>query len=435
MADGQDEALSEAQAEIARLEAENERLAASTPSRTAWVRSTAVVVLFTLGALLLPLGGVAVWSRNTILHTDRYVETVAPLSSDPQVIDAVATRITDAIFERVDVESELQQYLPPRLVFAAGPIASQVQSSTRDLVVKALESDQFDTLWRQVNEQASKELVAYVTGDGPAAVTIENGQLFLELGPIVASVKQSLTDEGFALASRIPTTDVSVKLPVGDVSVITELKSTLRLLNVLAYLLPILAIICFVGAVMLMRDRRRGVVWVGAIVAGCALFVGVGVTLGREAYLTAAADGGANPETAAVLFDTLVRFLRNGIRVIFLVGVVLAVGAVITGPSAWATRTRSTLSALITSSGERTGWDSGAFGAFVARHRIGLMGTAAVFMAGWLFVMDRPTPASVLWLTVGLLVLLVLIQFIAATGPRGVDDEEAEMAERESVEA
>ena len=434
MADAQGEELEMARAEIERLKAENDELKAEggSTSHGGWVRSTAVVVLFVLGALLVPVAGLAVWSRNTILDTDRYVETVAPLSSEPQVIDSVATRITDAIFERVDVESELQQYLPPRLVFAAGPIANQVQSTTKDLVVKALETDQFDALWRTINERASTALVNYVNGDGSASLTIDNGQLFLELGPVLDTVKQSLTDQGFDLASRIPSTDATVQLPVADVSALEQLKSTLRLLNTLAYLLPLLAIACFVGAVLLMRDRRRGVVWVGVLVAGAALFVGASVALGRESYLNAAADGGANPETAAILFDTLVRFLRNGIRVIFLLGVVLAVGAVITGPSAWAVRTRSTVGGLITSGGERTGWDSGSVGTFFARHRLGLMGVATVLMAAWLFMLDRPTPASVLWLALGLLVLLAIIQFVAATAPRD-SSEVTESAEASGV--
>jgi hypothetical protein len=39
-------------------------------------------------------------------------------------------------------------------------------------------------------------------------------------------------------------------------------------------------------------------------------------------------------------------------------------------------------------------------------------------MAAWLFLMAQPTPASVLWLALGLLVLLAIIQFVAATAPR-----------------
>jgi hypothetical protein len=412
--------LEAARSEIDRLRSENEELktGGSNARRLNWARSTAVVVLFCLGALLLPTAGIAVWSRNTILDTDRYVETVAPLSDEPAVIDAVANRITAAIFERVDVEAELQQYLPSRLTFAAGPIANQVMSTTHDHIVRALESEQFDTLWREVNRTASSALVAYVNGDGSSSVTIENGELFLDLGPVLDSVKQTLTEQGFSLASRLPSTSAQLRLPIGDVSAIQQLKSALHLLNTLAYLLPLLALACFIGAVLLMRDRRRGLVVVGIVVAGVALLMGVGLAVGRETYLNAATDGGANPATAGVLFDTLVRFLRNGLRVFFLIGVLLAIGSVISGPSQWAVRTRATVGGLITSGGERTGWDSGSLGTFFARHRLGLMGAAVVVMAIWLFLLDRPTPTSVLWLTVGLLLLLAAVQFIAATAPR-----------------
>ena len=431
MADGDDVDLAEAQRELEELRAENEKLREGR-SPTRWIRSTAVVVLFALAALLIPTAGIAVWARNTILHTDRYVETVAPLAEEPAVIDAVSDRLTTAIFERIDVQSELEQYLPPRLSFAAGPLASQVESTTNDLIVKALQTPEFANLWKEVNRVTSEALVAYVNGDASSAVTIKGDQLVLNLGPVLASVKQTLVSQGFSLADKIPSTTATVEMQIGDVSALVELKSALRTLNTLAYVLPILALICLVAAVVLMRDRRRGVMWAGIILAGSALFMALALALGRESYLNAAVDGGANQQTAAIIFDTLVRFLRNGIRVFFLLGVVLAIGAVITGPTAWAVRTRSTIGGLITSGGERTGWDSGAFGAFFARHRLGLMGLAAVLMAVWLFLLDQPTPGAVLWLTIGLLVLLAVIQFVAATAPR---DATAAGAEPEAVEA
>jgi hypothetical protein len=119
-----------------------------------------------------------------------------------------------------------------------------------------------------------------------------------------------------------------------------------------------------------------------------------------------------------VVFETMVRFLRNGIRIFFLLGIVLALGAVITGPSAWATKTRSVMGGLVTQGGERTGWSTGAFGTFVAAHRTGLQLTAAAVFGGAIFLVDRPTPSTVLWLMVLLLVVVALVQFLAATAPR-----------------
>jgi hypothetical protein len=437
MADTTDRELEEARAEIARLREENDQLRVHPPSRAAgWVRSTAVVVLFAVGFLLVPTAGMAVWGRNTLLDTDRYVETVAPLSDEPAVIDSVANRVTDAIFAQIDVQAELEANLPPRLAFAAGPITSQIESTTNDLVVKALETDQFDTLWREVNRQASEALVAFVKGEGSGAVSIQDGQLVLEIGPILVAVKDRLLEQGVAIAERIPSTEASVPLPVGDVSYLEDARDAFQLLNTLAYILPWIAAACFIGAVLLSRDRRRGLVWAGLLISGAALLVGLSLALGREAYLDAAAQGGADPETAAVVFETMVRFLRNGIRVFFALGIVLALGAVVTGPSAWATRTRSVLGGMVTQGGERTGWNTGAFGTFVAAHRTGLQLTAAAVFGGAIFLVDRPTPSTVLWLMVLLLVVVALVQFLAATAPPEAEPapEEPERADaRESV--
>ena len=106
MAENTDRELEEARAEVARLREENAALRSSGglaptdgsagPRSFAWVRSTAVVVLMALGFVLVPTAGVAVWTRNTLLNTDRYVETVAPLSDSQAVIDDVADAFSSA---------------------------------------------------------------------------------------------------------------------------------------------------------------------------------------------------------------------------------------------------------------------------------------------------------------------------------------------------
>ena len=73
---------------------------------------------------------------------------------------------------------------------------------------------------------------------------------------------------------------------------------------------------------------------------------------------------------------------------------------------------------MVTQGGERTGWSTGAFGTFVAAHRTGLQLTAAAVFGGAIFLVDRPTPSTVLWLMVLLLVVVALVQFLAATAPR-----------------
>lgn len=425
------DALTEAQAEIERLKRENEQLRAGSAPRDSrprgWIRGTAVVVLLVLGFLLVPVAGIAVWTRNTLLSTDRYVETVAPLADSPAVIDDVAQAVTTAIFTQFDVEAALQQNLPPELTFAAGPIASQVESTTNDLVVKALSSDQFDALWRAVNRQASASVVAFVTGSTQeTAIQIQNGRLVLDIGPILADVKQQLTANGFDLASKLPSTSASVDLPVANVQYLVDARKLVKLLNTLAWLLPLLALLCFAGAIALSRNRRRTVMTSALLVSGAALLVGLALAIGRTAYIDATTSDAVSADTAAVVYDTVVRFLKNGLRVFFLLGLIVAFGAAVTGDAAWATATRRTTGRLVTQGGEKSGLDTGRVGAFFAGHRTGYRVVTVAVFGSWLFLLSPPTPSAVLWLVIGLLAVLVALEFLSSTAPRAPKAEEEE---------
>ena len=425
------DALAAAQAEIDRLQRENEQLRAGTAPAGGrghhWIRGTAVVVLMVLGFVLVPVAGVAVWTRNTLLDTDRYVETVAPLAQSQAVIDDVAQAVTTAIFNQFDVEAALQSNLPPELTFAAGPIANQVESTTSDLVVKALESDQFDALWRAVNRQASASVVGFVTGSTTdTAIQVKNGQLVLDLGPILADVKQRLTADGFALASKLPSTDATVDLPVANVQYLVDARKLVKLLNTLAWLLPLLALLCFAGAVALSRNRRRALITSALLVSGAALLVGLALAVGRTAYIDATTSEVVSADTAAVVYDTVVRFLKNGLRVFFLLGLVVAFGAAVTGDSAWAVATRRTTGRLVTQGGEKSGLDTGRVGAFFARHRTGYRVVTVAVFGVWLFLLNPPTPSALLWLAIGALAVLVVLEFLASTAPRSPEAAEAE---------
>ena len=60
-------------------------------------------------AVLAPLSIVAIWARDIVSDTDRYVETVAPLAEDPAVQNVVIQRITTEIVNRIDVRAVTQE--------------------------------------------------------------------------------------------------------------------------------------------------------------------------------------------------------------------------------------------------------------------------------------------------------------------------------------
>ena len=83
-----------------------------------WWRTILVGALITVAALLAPMAVVASWAHDQIGDTDRFIETVAPLASEPSVQNAIADRISKEIFTYIDVQEN-----SPR-VDAAGAAAA-----------------------------------------------------------------------------------------------------------------------------------------------------------------------------------------------------------------------------------------------------------------------------------------------------------------------
>src|SRR5262245_60402459 len=105
-------------AELQRLRREEAARGGSRGVRVSrWIG--AVVVLM-VAAVLGSLAVVATYMRSVVLDTNTYVETVAPLGSDPTVRTAVAARLADEIVVRSDVES-LANQLAERLVTEGAP--------------------------------------------------------------------------------------------------------------------------------------------------------------------------------------------------------------------------------------------------------------------------------------------------------------------------
>jgi hypothetical protein len=265
-------------------------------SRQRW-RTILAVVLIVVGCVLAPLAGVAVWARNQVTNTDRYVRTVAPLASDPAIQAAIADQITTQIFTYLDVQGLTNQTvdalaergLAPRLADQlqgfAGPLASGIQSFVRTEVGKIVQSQAFADAWVQANRVAHQALVKALTGQGDGTITVEGDTVTLNLAPFIGTVKQRLVDSGFGLAARIP--QVNASFVLFDVKNLTRARSAFNLLNTLGIWLPIIAIVLLGIGVFVAKDHRRALV--GAAVGVAVAMVGLGLSLAvfRTIYLDA----------------------------------------------------------------------------------------------------------------------------------------------------
>jgi poly(3-hydroxybutyrate) depolymerase len=175
------------------------------------------VLLVTIGCLLAPLSVVAVWANSQITDQSRYLDTVAPISESPEVQAAVTDNITNRVLGYVDVAALTTEAvsrlsangtLPPALAGSlnalAKPLADGVKGFVHDQVANVVSSQAFSDAWLQANRVAHQEVIGALTGEGAKGVQVSNGEVSVNIGPIVAEVKTRLVDQGFTLAERIP---------------------------------------------------------------------------------------------------------------------------------------------------------------------------------------------------------------------------------------
>ncbi len=269
------------------------------------------------------------------------------------------------------------------------------------------------TAWVQVNTVAHQSVVKVLSGQGNGAISTSNGQIVLNLGPFIAVAKQDLVAKGFSLASNIP--PVSPTLALFQADDLGKAQSAYRLVTTLKIVLPILALVLIGAGVYVARGRRRALVGAGLGLAASMLILGIGLGIARAIYLSSVPSATLPSDAAAAAYDALVHFLKQGLRVVLVVGLVVAIAAFFTGPSHTAIQTRSGLKSgmeWIRNYGERRGVSTGPVGQWTYLHRRSLR-IAAVALAALIFVFwGSPTALVVILIVVLLLVVLGLIELI-----------------------
>jgi len=389
-----------------------------------WAVGSAILIV--MACVLAPLSVASVWSSNQLSNTDQYVETVAPLADDPAVQNALANEVTAAVFENLDVEGVTTEALealaeqpdvPPRvadlLPALAVPITDGVESFTRDQVDTFFASPQFAELWAEANTVAHEQIVKLLEGNQGGAVSAQNNQITLNIGPIVAAVQQRLVDRGFELAANIPEVDQTFVLAESDA--ITQAQGFYGTLNTLGMWLPIITLVLFVIGVVLARDRRRALVKGALGIAAAMVVLGVALTLTRMWYVETTPADILSAEAAGGVFDTLVRFLRTSLRALAVAALVVALAAFMAGPSRAAVKTRATFERGMGSARggvEHAGWNTGRFGSWVFAHRRALQVTTFIVAGLVLMFWTQPTAWVVVWTALAVVLALALIEFL-----------------------
>lgn len=396
--------------EIEALKQQNAALASQTQS-AGWLstlghglRTTAVVLLVVLGTVCMTVTPLAIWGRNLVLNTDRYVETLKPVAQDPGMQDAIIAAVDRRVEAYVDVPAALDGLLPPQAVKLIGPpLDSAITGLVNNVVTKFVRSEAFVTLWVTINRTAHDQIVRLLTGKSNAINVDSSGKVTLDLAPIVQNVKQQLVAAGITVASNIPV--VGTTIEIAELKGLAKAQKGVRALNTVANWLPWVGLAFLAGAIATARKRRRTLIVSMLAVAGGMVVIGIGLLIGRHLFLNGVPPSAIPTATTKDLFDTFVRFLRDGIRIVAVVALIIAFIAWMFGPSRPARRIRHWFRTVPPGLASRAA--NGHVGEVAAVQATPL--TAAAIGFGLLLILLWNNPSAAVIITIAVLVAIIVL--------------------------
>jgi hypothetical protein len=447
--------------ELDRVKAERDALAEKVVKqdknrrRGGRLRRYTAVLLVVLTALMVSVATTLVWAHRTVLNTDRYVATVAPLGSDPAVTNAVATGLTNQVYAAINPQTQIQQALPKRISFLAGPLSGEVKSLLGNAFHKVLDSPQFGTLWTDANRFAHTQLVAVLRGKSKS-ITTENGNVVLNLVPLLNTALQSIQPQISAIVGKdvkLPTISGNElpavacqkissalsrplpqtcgQIPLFPADKLKTVQQSVTRFDRIAWLTLILAPVLFILALVASPRRRRTLLQL-TISSGFLLVVIRRLCMYLEGRLTSAAKPENRDAAHAIISQVLGRyFLVTGWLVAILL--VVAVLALITGPYRWARAVRHGLWVGISTVGSTIAHLAGAASGkaqdqstrrWVGQHS-GLLQIAGVVVIGLIALIVNLSPLVLLVLAIVLAAYLLGIHWLGDA----TDTSPAEVAE------
>jgi hypothetical protein len=296
-----------------------------------------LVVLATLAAFLAIL---AIWANRQLLNTDNWTTTSTQLLERPVIRTQVAGFLVDQLYANVDVAGELSSALPPQARALAGPAASGLRELADRAAVEALQRPRVQALWANANREAHKQLLRVLDGGGPN-VSTDNGVVVLHLDTLLGNLEQR-TGVGGRLAARLPAGAADITLLRSDQ--LATAQDGLQLLRRLPYILVILSLALFAGALAISPGWRREALrayGAGFVIAGAAALITQ--SLAGDALANALATTAAVKPSISAGWQVSTTPLVQAAQAAIGYGIAMIVAAWLGGPTAAAVTTRRSL--------------------------------------------------------------------------------------------
>jgi hypothetical protein len=294
-------------------------------------RKILVWSLVAVATLLLLITSLTVWTKRQLLNTDGWTSTSGQLLANDNVRGAVSAKLVDALFQRVDVAEELKQQLPDQLQAAAPVLAGAVENLAPRAANAVLGTDAAQTLWQQANRHMHEQLRAVLRGEDVRNVATSNGDVVLDLRPLVRTLADRLGIADRVKANAPPNAGLILIMHANKLE---AAQKAVRVIKVVSLFVLFVVLALFALALWLAGPSRRKVLGgIGACIFGVGLLLLILQRLLGNAITDSIVKVDANKPAAREVWQIVTSELRDIGIALIVYGLVAVAGSILAGPS------------------------------------------------------------------------------------------------------
>jgi hypothetical protein len=298
-------------------------------------RGVLVWGLLVLATILLFVSSFTVWSKRQLLDNEAWADSSAQLLANDEVRAAIAQKLSDALFQRIDVEAQLRERLPAQRKGTAAALAAALQNTVVPTAAdRLLQRPRVQTLWENANKRAHAAVVRVLEGKdlGKAGnISTANGVVTLDLRPAITRLATRLGLEDKLKANADPDAG---QLVIMKSSQLGAAQTAVKILKALSSLLVIAVVALYALAIYLAQGRRRlllgatgaSLVFVGLVIASLRRFLG-GVIVDSLVKTE------ANKDPVRVIWSLETSVMRDIAVILVVYGALVLLATVLAGPS------------------------------------------------------------------------------------------------------
>jgi hypothetical protein len=314
-----------------------QRTTSPAPPRLSRWRRFAIWALIFVASLIALIGISTLWVKRQVLDDKSFRDASADVISDPDVRNALSIFLVNQLYDNTDVAAAIENRLPENAKALAPTLAGALRQPATNVVNQLLARPRVQELFINASSVAHDKLVNVLENKTGHGISTGNGVVTLDLHQVVTELGQQLGLSGERLA-KIPADAGVITLMSSDQ--LSGFQKGVKLIHVLSAWLLVAVLLLYALAIFLARGHRRetlrNIGWAFAI-------VGLFVLLIRRAVGNYAIDALASPVNKKPAHDVYLiesSILHQiGIATVAY-GLIVVAGAVVAGPTRWATSLR-----------------------------------------------------------------------------------------------